>query len=55
MTPVDALRAFIYNWQISQKSRDDEVTLEEFIEYYDWVSSSIDNDQYFELMIRNGN
>jgi len=29
------------------------VTPEEFIEYYNNVSMSIDNDQYFELMIVN--
>ena len=29
------------------------VTKEEFIEYYNNVSSSVDNDQYFELMINN--
>ena len=29
------------------------VTREEFEEYYNNVSSSIDNDQYFELMINN--
>lgn len=29
------------------------VTLEEFEEYYNNISSSIDNDQYFELMINN--
>ena len=32
---------------------DRRVTLEEFIEYYNNVSMSIDNDQYFELMIVN--
>lgn len=34
-------------------SRDGLVTLDEFIEYYQNVSSSIDEDDYFELMIRN--
>jgi hypothetical protein len=29
------------------------VTKEEFCEYYNSVSSSIDNDQYFELMMNN--
>jgi len=35
------------------KSRDKEVTLEEFIDYYRNVSCSIDSDEYFELMIKN--
>lgn len=31
--------------------RDQSVTLDEFVEYYNNVSASIDNDQYFELMM----
>lgn len=33
--------------------RDKKVTWEEFLEYYNNVSSSIDNDTYFELMMKN--
>jgi Ca2+-binding EF-hand superfamily protein len=32
---------------------DDKVTKDEFVEYYNFVSASIDNDQYFELMMNN--
>lgn len=34
-------------------SKDGKVTLEEFIEYYNNVSCSIENDSYFDLMISN--
>lgn len=36
-----------------RKSRDGKVNMEEFIEYYRNVGSSIDNDEYFSLMITN--
>ena len=35
------------------KSRDRSVTTEEFIEYYQNISCSIDNDDYFDLMLTN--
>jgi len=53
ISEVDALRAFIAHWHIGDKSHTDFVSLDEFIEYYQWVSSSIDSDEYFELMMRN--
>ena len=34
-------------------TRDQRVTMDEFIEYYNNISASIDNDQYFELMMIN--
>ena len=34
-------------------SRDRKVDFNEFVEYYNNVGSSVDNDQYFELMITN--
>lgn len=33
--------------------RDKKVTWDEFLEYYNNISSSIDNDTYFELMMTN--
>lgn len=55
MTPTEALKIFLAQWKAQNiKKEGDTVTLEEFIEYYEWVSSSIDRDDYFELMMRNG-
>lgn len=53
MSKADALRAFMSHWHLDNKKHTDDVTLEDFIDYYDWVSASIDRDDYFELMIRN--
>ena len=35
------------------KAADGKVTLNEFMDYYSNVSASIDDDQYFQLMITN--
>lgn len=37
----------------NNQSRDSRVTLEEFIEYYTNISCSLDNDDYFALMMNN--
>lgn len=36
-----------------QQERDSRITLDEFIEYYTNISVSIDNDEYFQLMMNN--
>lgn len=36
-----------------QETRDSRITLDEFIEYYTNISVSIDNDEYFALMMNN--
>eukprot|EP00946_MAST-07B_sp_MAST-7B-sp1_P001712 g1712.t1 len=50
MTPTEALYEFMKKWD---KDGDHTVTEDEFVEYYEWVSATIDNDDYFELMVRN--
>jgi len=37
----------------SPNTKDRRIDWDEFVEYYNNVSCSIDNDQYFELMITN--
>lgn len=36
-----------------QQDRDSKITLDEFVEYYTNISISIDNDEYFQLMMNN--
>lgn len=51
MTKDDILKEFMAQWDTGTK--DGKVTFEEFVEYYNDVSASIDKDNYFELMMRN--
>jgi len=52
---LETFEAYIsQNKQVSKRDiRDGKVTLNEFIDYYANVSASIDDDDYFELMITN--
>jgi Ca2+-binding EF-hand superfamily protein len=52
-TAEDVFREFLGRWERRGKNRDGKVTYDEFHAYYQDVSSSIDNDEYFELMMRN--
>ena len=49
-TPEEVLAVFMSTWD---KDGDRNVTHDEFVEYYADISAGIDNDTYFELMIRN--
>ena len=51
MSRNDILTEFMAQWD--RNVRDGKVTKEEWIDYYRDVSASIDEDDYFELMIRN--
>ncbi len=51
MSRNDILSEFMAQWDTDR--RDNKVTLDEFVDYYKDVSASIDEDDYFELMIRN--
>jgi Ca2+-binding EF-hand superfamily protein len=50
LSPQDAIRQFMQHYD---GNHDGKVSLEEFIESYQWISASIETDDYFELMIRN--
>jgi len=51
MSKTDILTEFMQQWETVHV--DGKVTREEFQEYYADVSSSIDEDSYFELVIKN--
>jgi len=50
-TPEDVFREFMSQWDTQEK--DGIVTFDEFCDYYRDVSSSIDRDDYFALMMKN--
>jgi len=50
---LDTFEAHYANAHPGEQSRDRTINMKEFKEYYNNISSSIDNDEYFELMIKN--
>jgi|UniRef100_A0A7S4CNR2 Ca2+-binding EF-hand superfamily protein len=49
-TAKEVLQDFTAGWD---KNQDNQITEREFCDYYNDISAGIDDDQYFELMIRN--
>lgn len=52
MTKNEILTAFLNNFEGGRGNNDGKVTKEEFINYYATISASIDNDTYFDLVMR---
>ncbi len=54
MTVKEAAKDFMLQWEKGRNAKNDGIiTFDEFEEYYKEISASIDDDDYFELMIRN--
>ncbi len=49
-TAMDVYREFMTQWDTQEK--DGIVTFDEFVDYYTDISASIDDDEYFQLMIK---
>ncbi|KAL9951946.1 hypothetical protein ACROYT_G044703 [Oculina patagonica] len=52
-TEKQVFEKFLMSFEPDENKRDGKVTFEEFCNYYAGVSANIDNDAYFELMMRN--
>ena len=52
---AEFLDTFEYHFSLlnMERTRDAKISLEEFIEYYTNISMSIDDDEYFEVMMTN--
>uniref|UniRef100_T1PLX8 EF hand protein n=1 Tax=Musca domestica TaxID=7370 RepID=T1PLX8_MUSDO len=51
-TEDEILTDFLHNFEGGRGNLDGKVTKEEFINYYATISASIDNDEYFEFMMK---
>jgi len=51
----EILTTFLQTFEtyLSNNSIGDFVTVDDFLDYYTFISSSIDNDEYFEMMMQN--
>ncbi|KMZ03917.1 calcyphosin-like protein isoform X2 [Drosophila simulans] len=48
----EILTEFLHNFEGGRGNLDGKITREEFVNYYATISASIDNDMYFDLMMR---
>ncbi|KRF78795.1 calcyphosin-like protein isoform X2 [Drosophila novamexicana] len=52
LTEADILKNFVKNFEAGAPNPDGIVTKDDFINYYSSISASIDNDAYFDLVLR---
>ena len=52
-TETQCFNDFLKTFEPDEARRDGQVSLDEFTDYYSGVSNSIDDDTYFDLMMRN--
>jgi len=52
MTKEQIFNDFLKTFEPDEAKRDGKVTYEEFLNYYAGISASIDNDAYFDMMVR---
>ncbi|XP_078574058.1 calcyphosin-like protein [Branchiostoma floridae x Branchiostoma japonicum] len=53
LTEAQCFEEFLKTFEGGQPNKDGKVTEEEFLNYYAGISASIDNEAYFNLMMRN--
>ncbi|VDN13600.1 unnamed protein product [Dibothriocephalus latus] len=52
-TEQDVFREYLKTFECGSSDVDGKVTWDEFLNYYSGISASVDDDIYFDLMMRN--